>query len=79
MMPTDTGTRKLLADIARIDERVRVRYSYLFCEICECNYRELLARFEDGSVFTLCRACALDLCAIVESFDIDVAITAFTE
>lgn len=61
-----------LADAGKVGD---VRYSWMFCEVCERNYRELLVRFEDGSVFTLCPDCALDLRDVVEMFGLHCSIS----
>lgn len=58
-MPTDTLPEQ------RTDN---VRYSWMFCEVCETNYREFLIRFEDNSVFTLCHGCVVDLRDVMELF-----------
>lgn len=82
--PTDTLndaltaiSRKVLLDMAKMDPAVHVRYSYMFCEVCEQQYRELLVRFDDGSVFTLCKGCVMDLRDVIEIFGLDCSITRF--
>lgn len=78
-MPTDDGDSRLLEAINAVEEvnppKTHVYYSWMFCEVCELQYREFLARFEDGSVFTLCHGCVIDLTEVVELFGIAVAIT----
>lgn len=84
-MTTDAGTEKLLRDLRSLpttddketDKDIRIRYSYLFCEVCETNMRQLLVRFTDGSVFTLCQDCGLDLATVVELFNLDCCIERF--
>lgn len=53
--------------------------SWLFCEICMTNFRQFLVRFEDGSLFTLCKDCVDDLVIVIETFNVDCSIEAFAE
>lgn len=52
-----------------------IAYSHLFCELCETQYRSILVRFTDGSVFTLCTECVEDLHAVCELFALDCELT----
>lgn len=75
------ATARLVAELRAVQDRdaedVYVVYSYMFCEVCERNYRELLVRFDDGSIFSLCPPCGLDLRNVVEIFGITCSIQRF--